>query len=153
MSASNLVSKLTVVRMYIGCGEASTTINLRSMFVYRRFILATLLTLPLRTPLLSAQNSPGDLLLLHGRVLTVDGHDSVAQAIAIRHGIIVKLVATPKSWNLPAMFPAPASSISMGTLPPPASSIPMRTSRMVASKNFMASDSQMPRPWLTSSHA
>jgi predicted amidohydrolase YtcJ len=77
--------------MYIGCGETSMTINFRSMFVYRRLILATLLTLPLRTPLLSAQNSPGDLLLLHGRVLTVDGHDSVAQAIAIRHGIVVKV--------------------------------------------------------------
>jgi predicted amidohydrolase YtcJ len=29
--------------------------------------------------------------LLHGHILTVDGKDSVAQALAVRHGIIVKV--------------------------------------------------------------
>lgn len=41
--------------------------------------------------ILSAQTTASDLLLVHGRILTVDTHDSVAQAIAIRHGVIVKV--------------------------------------------------------------
>jgi predicted amidohydrolase YtcJ len=39
---------------------------------------------------LSAQAPTADLILIHGRVLTVDAKDSVAQAIAVRHGVIVK---------------------------------------------------------------
>jgi predicted amidohydrolase YtcJ len=39
---------------------------------------------------LRAQAPTADLILIHGRVLTVDAKDSVAQAIAIRHGVIVK---------------------------------------------------------------
>ena len=41
--------------------------------------------------ILLAQSPNADLILLHGHILTVDGSDSVAQAIAIRHGIIVKV--------------------------------------------------------------
>jgi len=63
----------------------------RSMSLYRKLIVAGLLALLLRTPLLSAQSSAADLLLLHGRILTVDARDSVAHAIAIRRGIIVKV--------------------------------------------------------------
>jgi predicted amidohydrolase YtcJ len=40
---------------------------------------------------LPAQSSSVDLVLIHGHILTVDSQDSVAQAIAIRHGIIVKV--------------------------------------------------------------
>jgi predicted amidohydrolase YtcJ len=38
-----------------------------------------------------AQNSPADLVLIHGHILTVDGRDSVAQALAIQQGVIVKV--------------------------------------------------------------
>src|ERR1700685_3342928 len=56
-----------------------------------RTLLAILLLAPVLTPNLRAQNSAADLLLLHGHILTVDARDSVAEAIAIRHGIIVKV--------------------------------------------------------------
>lgn len=36
-------------------------------------------------------DAQADLLLLHGRILTQDASDSMAQAMAIRHGIIVKV--------------------------------------------------------------
>jgi predicted amidohydrolase YtcJ len=42
------------------------------------------------TQILAAQN-PADLVLIHGHILTVDANDSVAQAIAIHHGVIVKV--------------------------------------------------------------
>jgi len=50
-------------------------------------LLATLLL----SRILLAQSSNADLILLHGHILTLDSIDSVAQAIAIRHGIIVKV--------------------------------------------------------------
>jgi len=40
---------------------------------------------------LFAQNSPADLVLIHGHILTVDREDSVAEALAIRQGVIVKV--------------------------------------------------------------
>ena len=40
---------------------------------------------------LPAQNPAADLLLIHGHILTVDASDSVAQALAARHGVIVKI--------------------------------------------------------------
>jgi predicted amidohydrolase YtcJ len=55
-----------------------------------RLLITLAITLPLTASLL-AQNPSADLLLLHGHILTVDGKDSVAQALAIRHGIIVKV--------------------------------------------------------------
>ena len=50
-------------------------------------VLATLL-LP---RILPAQSQNADLLLLHGHILTLDPKDSVAQALAIRRGLIVKV--------------------------------------------------------------
>ncbi len=66
-------------------------ITFRTICLYRKFTVATLFALALQTPLLSAQSSAADLVLLHGRILTVDARDSVAQAIAIRRGFIVKV--------------------------------------------------------------
>jgi predicted amidohydrolase YtcJ len=43
------------------------------------------------TRILAAQNTAADLVLIHGHILTVDANDSVAQAIAVRHGVIVKV--------------------------------------------------------------
>lgn len=42
-------------------------------------------------PILAAQSATPDLLLLHGHILTVDSHDSVAEALAISNGTIVKV--------------------------------------------------------------
>jgi predicted amidohydrolase YtcJ len=39
---------------------------------------------------LYAQTEKADLILIHGKILTVNAHDTVAQAIAIRRGIILK---------------------------------------------------------------
>ena len=52
---------------------------------------AALLAALVLTQILAAQSPTTDLLLLHGRILTVDTKDSMAEAIAIRHGIIVKV--------------------------------------------------------------
>src|SRR5579864_807782 len=52
---------------------------------------SALLALLLWTPILLAQSpTSADLLLIHGHILTLDDKDSAVQAIAIRHGIIVK---------------------------------------------------------------
>src|SRR5215467_7896 len=40
---------------------------------------------------LPAQDRAADLVLIHGHILTVDANDSVAQAIAVRRGVIVKV--------------------------------------------------------------
>jgi predicted amidohydrolase YtcJ len=53
-------------------------------------VLTLLFTL-LIASVVKAQSPTADLLLLHGHILTVDAKDSVAQAIAIRRGIIVKV--------------------------------------------------------------
>ena len=50
----------------------------------------TLLVL-LLTRISPAQDRAAELLLLHGHIITVDANDSIAQAIAIRRGIIVKV--------------------------------------------------------------
>ena len=52
--------------------------------------LLSLLTV-LFTQMLAAQGPAADLLLLHGHILTVDPSDSIAQAVAIRRGVIVKV--------------------------------------------------------------
>lgn len=41
--------------------------------------------------IVSAQDPTVDLVMIHGHILTVDANDSVAQAIAVRHGIIMKV--------------------------------------------------------------
>jgi predicted amidohydrolase YtcJ len=44
------------------------------------------------TPLAArAQSETADLIFVHGQVLTVDAHDTVAQAIAVRRGVIVRV--------------------------------------------------------------
>ena len=43
------------------------------------------------SPRLFSKNSHADLVLIHGHILTVDANDSVAQALAIRNGAIVKV--------------------------------------------------------------
>ncbi len=58
--------------------------------VRKRALISSLVVLA--WPAISvAQNPKVDLLLLHGHILTVDAKDSVAEAIAIRHGVIVKV--------------------------------------------------------------
>src|ERR1700733_4951816 len=52
---------------------------------------SVLLGTQLFTPMLPAQNPAADLVLIHGHILTVDANDSVAQAIAVRRGVIVKV--------------------------------------------------------------
>lgn len=56
---------------------------------WRLVVLALLSLLSLR--MIAAQTSRADLVLIHGKIITVDARDSVAQAIAIQHGIIVKV--------------------------------------------------------------
>lgn len=51
--------------------------------------LLFILVLPAGT--LPAQNSSPDLVLVHGHILTMDAQDSVAQALAIHNGVIVKV--------------------------------------------------------------
>ena len=54
-------------------------------------------SLLLLNPLLGiAQAEKADLILLHGEVLSVDSHDTIAQAIAIRRGVILKTGFTPR---------------------------------------------------------
>lgn len=62
------------------------------MAIELKLVLAgTLVAELLLAGTLAAQNQNADLLLLHGHILTVDEKDSIAQAIAIRHGTIVKI--------------------------------------------------------------
>jgi predicted amidohydrolase YtcJ len=51
---------------------------------------ALLFTL-LRPGISPAQSTPPDLLLIHGHIITVDAKDSIAQAVAISQGVIVKV--------------------------------------------------------------
>lgn len=53
----------------------------------RRLLCASLL---LASRIAPAQTDKADLILLHGHILTEDARDSVAQAIAIRKGVILK---------------------------------------------------------------
>jgi len=61
--------------MFLGGKLTASTVLLSSLLVTRT---------------LSAQGPP-DLVLIHGHILTEDATDSVAQAIAVRHGVIVKV--------------------------------------------------------------
>jgi predicted amidohydrolase YtcJ len=55
------------------------------------FLPSLLLAILVCSRILHAADPGADLLLLHGRILTVDARDSIVQAIAIRHGVIVKV--------------------------------------------------------------
>ena len=59
--------------------------------VIRSKSLKVLLPMLLFAPVLIAQEPRADLVLIHGHILTVDAKDSIAQAIAIRNGVIVKV--------------------------------------------------------------
>jgi len=62
------------------------------MSLPRKLRLATaLFAILLLSRIAYAQGPPADLLLIHGHILTVDAQDSVTQAVAIRHGVIVKV--------------------------------------------------------------
>src|SRR6516164_9379326 len=50
-----------------------------------------LLATVLLTRILLAQSPNADVILIHGHIITVDAKDSIAQAVAISHGIIVKV--------------------------------------------------------------
>jgi predicted amidohydrolase YtcJ len=50
-----------------------------------------LMILLLFAPSLTAQGPPADLILIHGKILSVDAKDTVFQAIAIRNNVIVKI--------------------------------------------------------------
>src|SRR6266481_579880 len=63
----------------------------RHKLSWGRTLVAILVLIPMLIPSLRAQNSTADLLLLHGHILTVDARDSIAEAIAVRHGVIVKV--------------------------------------------------------------
>ena len=58
---------------------------------YRLIWLYIVLAVVVLTRMTLAQSPGADLLLLHGRILTVDAQDTVAQAIAVRQGVIVKV--------------------------------------------------------------
>ena len=60
----------------------------RSSLLFSRIALSIL---PFCALTLAAQSQAPDLILIHGHILTVDTKDSVAQAIAIRHGVILKV--------------------------------------------------------------
>jgi len=49
------------------------------------------LSVLLSSPLLRAQELPADLILIHGHILTLDGKDSAAEALAVQQGVIVKV--------------------------------------------------------------
>jgi predicted amidohydrolase YtcJ len=62
------------------------------MLLHRKLTASgALLVSLLSARILSAQDLTADLVLIHGHILTVDANDSVAQAIAVRHGVIVKV--------------------------------------------------------------
>ena len=61
------------------------------MTVHRNLSWLSILTAVLLTQIVTAQGPAADLILLHGHILTVDAQDSIAQALAIRHGVIVKV--------------------------------------------------------------
>ena len=62
------------------------------MTVHRKLSwLSVLTSVLLLNQILYAQGPAADMVLLHGHILTMDAHDSIAQAIAIRHGVIVKV--------------------------------------------------------------
>jgi predicted amidohydrolase YtcJ len=62
------------------------------MFQYHKLTASSVLVGSLLlTRTLPAQNTAADLVLIHSHILTVDAKDSVAQALAVRQGIIVKV--------------------------------------------------------------
>jgi predicted amidohydrolase YtcJ len=63
----------------------------KSTFIHKLTLATALVSMSLLNRFSNSQTPSADLLLLHGRILTVDSKDSIAQAIAIHNGIIVKV--------------------------------------------------------------
>jgi len=59
--------------------------------LFRRRLASVFLIAISLCPFVPAQTASADLVLIHGHILTVDAKDSVAQALAIRSGAIVKV--------------------------------------------------------------
>src|SRR5450755_1229672 len=98
-------------------------------------LTAALFFLALPLPFLAQpaqQPQQADLLLLHGHILTVDSHDTVAQAIAMRGNTILK---TGTDAEIQALAGPNAKVIDLkGATAPPALSTPTPTSQTAASK-------------------
>ena len=59
---------------------------------FSRLVFCALLALPLTCTAQSpsaASNDPADVILINGKIITVDAHDSIAEALAIHNGKIV----------------------------------------------------------------
>jgi predicted amidohydrolase YtcJ len=63
---------------------------MRSRLAATSTLFASVLIAALTTPA-SSQQTPADMVLIHGTILTVDHQDSIAQALAIRDGKIVRV--------------------------------------------------------------
>ncbi len=72
----------------------------------RKTVLATACLLSV---LSASAQQPADLILIHGKILTVDAKDSIAQAIAIRQGKIIAVGSDQQIHSWPG--PKPTSSI------------------------------------------
>jgi len=72
----------------------------------RRWRLSLVLFLLALCAIVTAQTPTADLVLIHGHVLTVDAKDSVAQAIAIRQGVIVKVGSDAEVMNFAGHSPS-----------------------------------------------
>ena len=96
------------------------------------------------TQILAAQNPAADLVLIHGHILTVDANDSVAQAIAVRHGVIVKVGTDAEVLEFAGNAPGVRIIDLHGHTATPGLSTPTPTSLTEASKNSTASSSRMP---------
>src|ERR1700752_181658 len=68
---------------------------------HARFLFAAAALAAAATVLGASDTAPvADLILFHGRVLTVDSHDSIAQGIAIRDGKIIAVGSDPDILRL-----------------------------------------------------
>jgi predicted amidohydrolase YtcJ len=66
---------------------------------FSRLVLCALLTLPLTCTAQSpsaASNDPADVILINGKIITVDAHDSIAEALSIHNGKIVAVGTNDK---------------------------------------------------------
>ena len=108
--------------------------NLRSVAPFRLFVRAAALcagwlvcSFCIGAQSVPATNSdPSDLILVNGKIITVDARDSIAQAIAVHAG---KIVAVGSNDEIRKRAPrAHASSTCTAAPPLPASSTPIATS-------------------------
>jgi predicted amidohydrolase YtcJ len=74
-----------------------TQVNRSARLLHGAFLVAGLL---LGMEGVAAAAAPPQLILFHGRILTVDSHDSIAQALAIRDGKIIAIGSDPDILRL-----------------------------------------------------